>query len=125
MGRFAVAAGLVLIVGLGGCSSHKNDAGQQYADALMRGNAAQASSIWLHMTPKERLQFQRGQGAKAAASRAELKAALQKQLSTGEGGNVGEGGNIEEVMPNLGGGSLRDLPAYSNPTNAPAPDVAH
>lgn len=35
---------------------------QRFANALMRGNSMQASQIWLHMSPEDRVKFSRGEG---------------------------------------------------------------
>ncbi len=67
------ASGVVLMLALaamtvGGCSHHSAETPQQqFLEALKRGNSAQASQIWLHMSPEQRVMFERGQGLQARA----------------------------------------------------------
>src|SRR6266851_7636466 len=42
--------------------SNRTTPQQRYYDALMRGNSANASQIWLQMTPEDRVKFQMGRG---------------------------------------------------------------
>jgi hypothetical protein len=47
-----------------GCASSKQTPQQQFTDALMRGNAAQAAYIWNNMSTRDRTSFNRGEGIK-------------------------------------------------------------
>src|SRR6266851_6085727 len=42
--------------------SNRTTPQQRYYDALMRGNSANASQVWLQMTPEDRVKFQMGRG---------------------------------------------------------------
>jgi hypothetical protein len=59
----AAVAFAVIVTALvaAGCASHHDTPQQQFTGALMRGNAAQASSIWNNMGPEDRASFRRGE----------------------------------------------------------------
>jgi hypothetical protein len=59
----AAVAFAVIVTALvaAGCASYHDTPQQQFTGALMRGNAAQASSIWNNMGPEDRASFRRGE----------------------------------------------------------------
>ncbi len=82
------AAATALILALSGCSLFGGapTPQQQFLDALNRGNSAQASQIWLGMTPDDRDKFRRGEGMTPAASSDEVTKLLNEQgVDTNQG----------------------------------------
>ena len=112
----------MVLCAVSGCSLfHKKSPQQEYVEALMRGNAMQATQVWLNMSPEDRMKFARGEGFKADES-AQKKDVQQMMMNhanqSGEGPNTAE--QTEEQMPTPLGASLKDLPAAagsSPPTN--------
>jgi hypothetical protein len=60
-----------------GCSNRTTPQ-QQYYEALMRGNSANASQIWLQMTPEDRVKFQMGRGLNPQPRQEEIAKQIQK-----------------------------------------------
>jgi len=117
MTRRAAAIGLILA--LSGCSLFGGGPTpqQQFLDALNRGNSAQASQIWLGMTPDDRDKFRRGEGMTPAVSSDEVTRLLNQQGVDTDQGQV-------TIGPHTGAGLL-DLPAAAAPAPAaPAPSPA-
>lgn len=83
---------------------------QQYFDALKVGNAAQASQIWLKMTPEERLKFERGQDIRPSVSPQEVQHAVADHYANQAGDEDDSAPKQVELGPQ--GGGLQDLPAY-------------
>ena len=110
-----VRAAAVAMVMAAGCSLFGGGPTpqQQFLDALNRGNPAEASQIWLTMTPDDRDKFRRGEGMTPAASSEEVTRLLNEQ---GVGTNQGQ----VTIGPHTGAGLL-DLPAAAGAT--PAPDA--
>ena len=87
----------------------------------MRGNSMEASQVWLHMSPDDRMKFARGEGIKPdkQSTQKDVQQMLMNHANeSGEGSGSGE--HMEEQMPTPLGASLKDLPAASGssaPTN--------
>jgi hypothetical protein len=108
------AAAMALTLALSGCSLFHSGPTpqQQFLDALNRGNSAQASQIWLGMTPDDRDKFRRGEGLTPAVSSDEVNKILSQQGVDTDQGPV-------TIGPHTGAGLL-DLPAAAT-SAAPAP----
>ena len=83
---------------------------QDFFNALKMGNSAQASQIWLQMTPDQRAQFRRGEGIRPSVSHGDVEQAIDQHYEQADDGNTS---NHVQLTPNLGGG-LQDLPSYLN-----------
>jgi hypothetical protein len=111
----AVATGLAAGM-LAGCSSQSHQealgppAQQQYFDALKLGNAAEASQIWLRMTPEERLKFERGQDIRPSVVPQQVQRAIAEHYANQEDDEGDSAPKQIELGPH--GGGLQDLPAY-------------
>ncbi len=117
------ALGIVLLLGTlsaAGCwpfGSDEPTAQQKFLEALNRGQAAQASQIWLRMTPEERVEFSHSEGIKPAADPEKVQEEVIKHFML-KSGEVTSDVGIEQVMPPAGG-SLQDIPRYlSQPSGA-------
>ena len=94
---------------------HKKSPQQEYTEALMRGNAMQASQMWLNMSPEDRMKFARGEGF--APDQAEQKKDVQQMLINHYQNQSENGGDqTQEQMPTPLGASLKDLPGASDST---------
>src|ERR1700730_17837731 len=68
-GLIAAVPPLVLAIALSGCLPfNRTPQQEEYFNALKIGNSAQASQIWLHMTPDQRAKFGRGEGIRPSGS---------------------------------------------------------
>jgi hypothetical protein len=114
-----------LPIGAGGCWPwhHSEPTPQeQYLHALSRGQSAQASQIWLHMSPQDRINWDTSQGMQSSASPEQIKSEVMKHYQeqmSGQNGNQDE--TIENVSPDLGGGGLDQLPKLATPPQQPRP----
>ena len=62
-GLIAAAPLFILAIAFSGCwPFNRTPPQQEYFNALKIGNSAQASQIWLRMTPDQRAKFRRGEG---------------------------------------------------------------
>jgi hypothetical protein len=110
-------------IGIAGCSllHHGDSPQQQFLEALNRGNAPQASQIWLQMSPEDRSNLAHGIGVTPKATPEEVnKLLMQHQQEEAEHGGEATGGgeatqSPEIVVPGGAGGSLLDLPSYAPP----------
>jgi hypothetical protein len=103
----------MMVIGLGGCWPFGHDKPppqQQYFNALKLGNAAQASQLWLHMTPEQRLEFERGQNIRPSVSPKEVQRAVIQHYADQIGNDDGSAPTPLNLAPQ--GGGLQDLPAY-------------
>ncbi len=77
--RAAIALGLAC--GVAGCSlfHHGESSPQKFLDALNRGNAAQASQMWLNMSADDREALSHNQGIKASLTQKEMESAFARQ----------------------------------------------
>jgi hypothetical protein len=64
-----------------GCAPNKQTPQQQFTDALMRGNAAQAGYIWNNMSARERASFSRGEGIKPQVDQGTIAAEIVQHHS--------------------------------------------
>src|ERR1700724_3547021 len=68
-GLIAAVPPLVLAIALSGCwPFNRTPQQEEYFNALKIGSSAQASQIWLHMTPHQRANFGRGEGIQTSVS---------------------------------------------------------
>ena len=77
----SAALALTLAAGVTGCSlfHHGESAPQKFLDALNRGNAAQASQMWLNMSANDREELSHNQGIKAALTQKAMESAIERQ----------------------------------------------
>jgi hypothetical protein len=95
---------------------------EQYLHALSRGQSAQASQIWLNMSPQDRIKWDTSQGIQPSASPGEIKTQVMKHYQEQMGGENGDQDeSIENVSPDLGGGGLGALPKLATPPPQSAP----
>lgn len=109
---------LIIALGavLGGCSHQQSKTPQQqFLEALKRGNSAQASQIWLQMSPEERIKFERGQGLQPAQSPKEMQQEVMRRAMEE---SAGEPPDESSAAPPAPGGGLNDLPHYLNSPQA-------
>jgi hypothetical protein len=113
MGAKAILLGAALTFAVfTGCSllNHQPTPEQQYAKALARGYGAEASRLWLSMTPEQRMNFQRGAGLEAADREQAAKSASKRLAQDAQ-----EGADPSVSIPQIPtGGSLEDLGSYSD-----------
>lgn len=106
---------LLLAAGLGACSwFHHPTPQQRMFDALNRGNAAEASHIWLSMSQKDRMKFNRGEGLKPAVPPQEVVKKLSEMSPDDMEGEI-------TIKPPVAGASLLDLPKLAAPQPVPQP----
>lgn len=105
-GLIAIALAACAIV-FGGCSD-RTPPQQEYFNALKMGNSAQASQLWLQMTPDQRVQFQRGEGIRPSVSHSDVQQAIDEHYSEQDD----EGSAPKQIELTPPGGGLQDLPAY-------------
>jgi hypothetical protein len=112
--RLVGAAGLSMIaIGLGGCwplGHNGPPPQQQYFNALKLGNAAQASQLWLHMTPEQRMEFERGQDIRPTVSPKEVQRAVIEHYAAHAEDDDNSAPTQLQLAPQ--GGGLQNLPAY-------------
>jgi hypothetical protein len=126
--RIALAAFAgALSIGVAGCWPwhHSEPTPQeQYLHALSSGQSAQASQIWLNMSPEDRIKWDTSQGVQPSASPEEIKSQVMKHYQEQMGEQNGDQDeNIETVSPDLGGGGLDALPKLATPPpQSPPPD---
>ena len=90
---------------------HKDSPQQQYSEALMRGNSMEASQVWLHMSPDDRMKFARGEGItpdKQSTQKDVQQMLMNHANESGEGPSNAE--QMEQQMPTPLGASLKQLP---------------
>ena len=99
---------------------HKKSPQQEYTEALMRGNSMQASQVWLHMSPDDRLKFARGQGFNPDDSyKKDVQQKIMNHYQDEAGGASDSGEQMQQQVPTPLGASLKDLPAASE-SSSPA-----
>lgn len=109
-----------IAIACAGCSLFRGPtAQQQLYEALNRGNAAQASQIWLNMSADDRTKWMEGQGFAAGASSADLNKQIaehyQNETMNPEGGPQ----KVEVGNPSVGGSGLQQLKSLSAPQAPP------
>jgi hypothetical protein len=82
---------------------------QGYFNALKTGNSAEASQLWLQMTPEQRADFERGEGIRPSVSHNDVQQAIDEHYA--EQDDDGSASKQVELAPGAGAG-LQDLPSY-------------
>src|ERR1700674_3448240 len=68
-GLVAMAPLVACVIAFSGCwPLNRTPPQQEYFNALKIGNSAQASQLWLQMTPDQRAKFERGEGFRPSVS---------------------------------------------------------
>jgi hypothetical protein len=119
--RGCAALALAALLAAAGCwpfSGEDETPQQRFLQALSRGQAMEANQIWRTMTPKERVEFSRGQGIKPAADPKEMQEEIIKRFLTRAEQSPGDV-QVEQIAPPAGG-SLLDLRRYAEPQAAPS-----
>ncbi|HVB78635.1 MAG TPA: hypothetical protein VNE82_01650 [Candidatus Binataceae bacterium] len=115
-GFIAAAPLIVCAIAFSGCwPFNRTPPQQEYFNALKIGNSAQASQIWLQMTPDQRIKFERGEGLRPSASSKDVQQAIDEHYS--EQDDDGAAPKHVEAAPGTGAG-LQDLPSYLNTNGA-------
>ena len=103
---------LLFALALAACSLfHRPTPQQKLFDALNRGDGVEASRLWLAMSQKDRMKFNRGEGIKPAVP----PEAVVKKLTEMSPDDME--GQITIGPPNAGG-TLLDLPKLAQPGTA-------
>lgn len=115
-GFIAVAPLIAGMITLGGCwPFNRTPPQQEYFNALKIGNSAQASQLWLQMTPEQRAKFERGEDIRPSVSHNDVQQAIDEHYS--EQQDDSSTPKHIELTPDLGGG-LQNLPSYLNANGA-------
>jgi hypothetical protein len=123
-GLVAMASMVACAIAFSGCwPFNRTPPQQEYFNALKIGNSAQASQLWLHMTPDQRTKFERGEDIRPSVSNKDVQQAIDEHYS--EQDDDGSAPKHANLAPP--GAGLQDLPAYLNANGAvgapqPAPD---
>jgi len=112
-GLVAVAPLLACAIALSGCwPFNRTPPQQEYFNALKIGNSAQASQLWLQMTPDQRAKFERGEDIRPSVSNKDVQQAIDEHYS--EQGDGGYAPKQVDLAPPGAGAGLQDLPSYLN-----------
>jgi hypothetical protein len=96
---------------------------QQYLDALNHGHSAEASQIWLTMSPADRAKWARSEGVSPQVSPDEIKKQVMQHYQD-EAGSEQEGDSgVTQIVP-AGGAGLQNLPSIAPPPNSAPPAPA-
>jgi hypothetical protein len=112
------------LIALGGCSlfHHGPTPQQQYLEAIERGNAAQASQIWLKMSAEDRNKFARGEGIQPSVTPQQVNNGITEHYA--EQSEDDSAPKQIELTPSMGGG-LQGLPSllegYGSGSGQPQP----
>lgn len=91
---------------------------QQYLDAINHGHSAEASQIWLNMSPEDRAKWARSEGVSPQVSPDEIKKQVMQHYQD-EAGSEQEGDSgVTQIVP-AGGAGLQNLPSIAAPPNSP------
>jgi hypothetical protein len=85
---------------------------QEYFNALKIGNSAQASQLWLQMTPDQRAKFERGEDIRPSVSNKDVQQAIDEHYSE-QDEDVSAPKHVE-LSPGSTGAGLQDLHSYLN-----------
>ena len=111
-GLIAAVPPLVLAIALSGCwPFNRTPQQEEYFNALKIGNSAQASQIWLHMTPDQRAKFGRGEGIRPSVSPKDVQQTIDEHYYDQDDDSPAK--KQVELAPGSGAG-LQDLPSYLN-----------
>ena len=117
-GFIAVAPLAACAIAFSGCwPFNRTPPQQEYFNALKIGNSAQASQLWLQMTPDQRAKFERGEGIRPSVSHNDVQQAIDEHYA--EQDDDGSAPKQVELAPAAGAG-LQDLPSYLNANGAAA-----
>jgi len=112
-GLVAVAPLLACAIAFSGCwPFNRTPPQQEYFNALKIGNSAQASQLWLQMTPDQRAKFERGEDIRPSVSNKDVQQAIDEHYS--EQGDDGSAPKHVDLAPPGAGAGLQDLPSYLN-----------
>lgn len=93
---------------------------QQYLDALNHGHSAEASQLWLNMSPDDREKWARSEGVSPQVSPDEIKKQVMQHYQD-EAGSEQEGDSgVTQIVP-AGGAGLQNLPSIAAPPNSAPP----
>ncbi|HVA84131.1 MAG TPA: hypothetical protein VNF28_04465 [Candidatus Binataceae bacterium] len=112
-GFIAIARLAACAIALGGCwPFNRTPPQQEYFNALKMGNSAQASQLWLQMTPDQRAKFERGEGVRPSVSHNDVQQAIDEHYA--EQDENGSAPKQAEPASGAGAGlqNLQDLPSY-------------
>lgn len=114
---FAVAPLVACAIALSGCwPFNRTPPQQEYFNALKNGNSAQASQLWLQMTPDQRAKFERGEDIRPSVSNKDVQQAIDEHYS--EQDDDGSAPKHVNLTPPGAGAGLQDLPSYLNANGA-------
>jgi uncharacterized Fe-S cluster-containing radical SAM superfamily protein len=114
-GLIAIAPLVACTIAFSGCwPFNRTPPQQEYFNALKIGNSAQASQLWLQMTPDQRAKFERGEGIRPSVSRDDVQQAIDDHYS--EQDDDGPASKHVELAPP--GAGLQGLPSYLNANGA-------
>ena len=115
-GLIAAAPLVVCAMALSGCwPFNRTSPQQEYFNALKIGNSAQASQLWLQMTPDERASFERGENIRPSVSPKDVQQEIDEHYAEQDD----DGSAPKQLKPAPGAGaSLQDLPSYLNANGA-------
>ena len=124
--RLGMISGLIAMAPLAACSIafsgcwpfSRTPPQQEYFNALKIGNSAQASQLWLQMTPDQRAKFERGEDIRPSVSNKDVQQAIDEHYS--EQDDDGAAPKHVDLAPPGAGAGLQDLPSYLNANGASA-----
>ncbi|MFZ0657099.1 MAG: hypothetical protein WBE78_18935 [Candidatus Binataceae bacterium] len=116
---FGVLAALACAIALAGCwpFGHSATPQQQYLDALNHGHSAEASQIWLNMSPEDRAKWARSEGVSPQVSPDEIKKQVMQHYQDQVGSEQEGDSGVTQIMP-AGGAGLQNLPSIAAPPNS-------
>ncbi len=118
-GLAATAPLVACAIALSGCwPFNRTPPQQEYFNALKVGNSAQASQLWLQMTPDQRAKFERGEDIRPSVSNKDVQQAIDEHYS--EQDDDGAAPKHVDLAPPGAGAGLQDLPSYLNANGASA-----
>ena len=124
-GFIAVAPLVACAIIFSGCwPFNRTPPQQKYFDALKMGNSAEASQLWLQMTPDQRAKFERGEGIRPSVTHNDVQQAIDEHYAEQE--DDGSAPKPAELAPDAGAG-LQALPSYlkaNGAADAPQPAPA-
>jgi hypothetical protein len=121
--RIVVAAACIAAAGC--WPWHTSETPQQrFIEALSRGQSAQASQIWLHMSPADKIKFAQSQGMQPGTQPDEVKKLVlqhyEDKAQGTEGAQQSGSETVEGLGTSAGGAGLQNLPSLSQPSQAPS-----
>ena len=135
------AIACVFSLGAGGCSlfHHGDSPQQQFMNALNRGNGAEANTVWLKMSAKDRSNLSHGIGFKQKIDKDDVGRALLKHQEeearkhgdeqsdlTGDNASDSASDSEQVEIPGMGDGApggLSNLPLLNQPAANPITEI--